>query len=102
MTAENFLKSKKYPSFNNSGGLGVGYCHQAMIEFAKYHVEQALKAALEDAPTGSSTDIPSYEEMEDAILNAYPLENIKQEINFRIIFLSGQKVLYQLCKNITK
>ena len=50
---------------------------EAMIEFAKYHVKQALKAALEEAPTGSSTDIPSYEDMEDAILNAYPLENIK-------------------------
>ena len=46
-------------------------------EFAKLHVKEALKVALEDAPTGSSTDIPSYEEMEDAILNAYPLENIK-------------------------
>ena len=50
---------------------------EAMIKFAKYHVEQALKAALEEAPTGSSTDIPSYEDMEDAILNTYPLENIK-------------------------
>lgn len=49
---------------------------QMMIDFAKYHVEQALKAALEEAPTGSSTDIPSYEDMKDAILNAYPLENI--------------------------
>ena len=50
---------------------------EAMIKFAKYHVEQALKLALEEAPTGSSTDIPSYEDMKDAILNAYPLENIK-------------------------
>ena len=50
---------------------------EAMIEFAKLHVEQALKLALEEAPTGSSTDIPRYEDMKDAILNAYPLENIK-------------------------
>ena len=49
----------------------------AMIEFAKLHVTEALKQALEDSPTGSSTDIPSYEDMKDAILNAYPLENIK-------------------------
>lgn len=48
-----------------------------MIEFAKLHVQAALKQALEDSPTGSSTDIPSYGEMKDAILNAYPLENIK-------------------------
>ncbi len=51
--------------------------YHAMREFAKYHVEEALKQALEDSPTGSSTDIPSYEDMEDAILNSYPLENIK-------------------------
>ena len=34
-------------------------------------------AALEDSPHGSSTDIPSYEDMKNAILNAYPLKNIK-------------------------
>ena len=51
--------------------------YHAMREFAKYHVEEALKQALEDSPTGSSTDIPSYEDMKDAILNSYPLENIK-------------------------
>ena len=51
--------------------------YHAMREFAKYHVEKALKQALEDSPTGSSTDIPSYEDMKDAILNSYPLENIK-------------------------
>ncbi len=48
-----------------------------MIEFAKLHVTEALKLALEDSPTGSITDIPSYEDMEDAILNAYPLDLIK-------------------------
>ena len=51
--------------------------YHAMREFAKYPVEEALKQALEDSPTGSSTDIPSYEDMKDAILNSYPLENIK-------------------------
>ena len=50
---------------------------KVMIEFARYHVKEALKAALEDSPTGSSTDIHSYEDMKDAILNAYPLEKIK-------------------------
>lgn len=50
----------------------------AMIEFAKMHVEAALKEALESIPClGSSTDIPSYEDVEEAVLNAYPLENIK-------------------------
>ena len=49
-----------------------------LIEFAKMHVQEALKQALESIPClGSSTDIPSYEEVEDAVLNSYPLENIK-------------------------
>jgi len=50
----------------------------AMIEFAKMHCEAALKAALESIPClGSSTDIATYEEVEDAVLNSYPLTNIK-------------------------
>lgn len=49
-----------------------------LIEFAKLHVEAALKEALESIPClGSSTDIATYEEVRDAVLNAYPLENIK-------------------------
>ena len=48
-----------------------------LIEFAKIHVEKALKQALENIPClGSSTDIASYEEVEEAVLNSYPLENI--------------------------
>ena len=77
MTAEKFLKSKKYPSFNNAGGIGIGYCHQAMIEFAKFHVESALKAAASDAHT---KDVPYTDDVEvdkESILTAYPLENIK-------------------------
>jgi hypothetical protein len=51
---------------------------KAMIGFAKYHVEEALKEALDSIPClGSSTDIATYEEVENAVLNAYPLENIK-------------------------
>ena len=50
---------------------------RSMIEFAKLHVEAALKAALEDFPCGSSTDTVSHEDAADAILNAYPLNNIK-------------------------
>ena len=48
-----------------------------LIEFAKIHVEKALNQALESIPClGSSTDIASYEEVEEAVLNSYPLENI--------------------------
>ena len=76
-TVEKFLKKKKYPSFNENGGLGLYYVREAMIEFTKMHVQEALKQALESIPClGSSTDIASYEEVEEAVLNSYPLENI--------------------------
>ena len=49
-----------------------------LIEFAKMHVQEALRLALESIPClGSITDIASYEEVEEAILNAYSLGNIK-------------------------
>lgn len=69
------LINNKFPGHN--GIFVLRNIEEFMIEFAKMHVKVALKAALEDSPTGSSTDIPSYEDMKDAILNAYPLENIK-------------------------
>ena len=77
-TAEEFLIEKNYPLYNESGGLGMYYVKEAMIEFAKMHVQESLKQALESIPClGSSTDIASYEEVEDAVLNSYSLENIK-------------------------
>lgn len=49
-----------------------------LIEFTKLHVEAALKEALDSIPClGSSSDIATYEEVEKAVLNAYPLTNIK-------------------------
>lgn len=59
----------------------VGYTHTEMceraIEFAKLHVEAALKACIEDAPSGSSTDTVSYEDVVEALKDSYPLTNIK-------------------------
>ena len=76
-TVEEFLIEKEYPLYNEFGGLGMYYVKKAMIEFAKIHVQEALKQALESIPClGSSTDIASYEEVEEAVLNSYPLENI--------------------------
>jgi uncharacterized protein with PIN domain len=56
---------------------------EAMIEFAKLHVEAALKEASENAKccNGAIVDldhtiIEAYVE-KDSILNAYPLKNIK-------------------------
>ena len=62
--------------FGFKGELWVGV-HKAMIEFAKLHVEAAIKACIEDAPSGSSTDTVSYEDVVEALKDSYPLENIK-------------------------
>ena len=67
-TVKEFMQGKAFsiPSIENM-----------IIEFAKLHVEAALKMAFEDAPCGSSTDIVTCEELHEAIINSYPLENIK-------------------------
>ena len=45
----------------------------AMIEFAKLHVEAALK----EAEIAGQNNWGNSKQMKDAILNSYPLENIK-------------------------
>lgn len=48
-----------------------------MIDFAKMHVEAALKAASEKKTHGMLV-VPLFNEHQrDAIVNSYPLENIK-------------------------
>lgn len=52
----------------------------ALIVFAKLHVEAALKAASENATTVNKPKFKgdiNYVVDEDLILNAYPIENIK-------------------------
>ncbi len=73
MTAEEFLRQK--PFINGM----TRYDQQiAMIEFAKLHVEQALKEASENADTIYRGDsFGDYIVDKDSILNAYPPENIK-------------------------
>lgn len=85
-TAEEFLIEKEYPLYNKSGGLGMYYVREAMIEFAKMHVQEALKQASEKADadfTYLGDDLKEigaeYIEVyiiKDSILNAYSLENI--------------------------
>ena len=74
-TAEEFLRNSSVTSSDRHDFLSK---QELMIGFAKMHVEEALKQALENIPClGSSTDIASYEEVEKAILNSYPLDLIK-------------------------
>ena len=61
--------------FGFKGELWVGV-HKAMIEFAKLHVETALKAASEKAEWKGHT-LAAVEICDYSILDAYPLENIK-------------------------
>lgn len=82
MTAEeiykNYVDFDIVPFKNYNEELIKNDTKLAMIKFAQYHVEQALKEALDSIPClGSSTDIASYDEVEEAVLNAYPLNNIK-------------------------
>ena len=70
-TAEEFLDA------NTSGIIDEIKCKELMIEFAKLHVEAAIKACIEDAPSGSSTDTVSYEDVVEALKDSYPLTNIK-------------------------
>ena len=63
-TAEEFLETDK--DWNRTTA-------QMMIEFAKLHVEAALK----QADIEGQTNWGNSQKMKDAILNAYPLTNIK-------------------------
>ena len=77
-TAEEFLIKENLPTDILSGD-DINY---AMIEFAKLHVEVALKEASENA----DMDNEYYQSLQEgtsggidieSILNAYPLTNIK-------------------------
>ena len=71
-TAEEFLQNSNKTTFNA--------IEETMIEFAKLHVQAALKAEDDNADvtvvdvdmTGTIWGVDS-----ETILNAYPLENIK-------------------------
>lgn len=77
-TAKEFLKNKwNYAVENN---LTIPYDNkeeERLIEFAKLHVEAAIETCIEEAPSGSSTDTVSYEDVVKALKDCYPLTNIK-------------------------
>lgn len=85
-TAEEFVEKTNLYSHKDDAGDKVYYdnhTHTLMIEFAKLHVETALKEASKKAECCADaivdlghTIIEAYVE-EDSILNAYPLTNIK-------------------------
>lgn len=91
-TVEEFLIEKEYPLYNESGGLGMYYVREAMIEFEKIHVQGALRLASEKAfveyidlntdEIFDYTDVMTDDDVgadvnKKSILNAYPLDLIK-------------------------
>lgn len=71
-----------YLDFCKSQGMDeseIGY-DDVMIDFAKYHVELALKAVSENSEInylGGNSDINDFEIDKKSILESYPLTNIK-------------------------
>jgi hypothetical protein len=77
ITAEEFLNQKL-------GKTPIGILPEVLIEFAKLHVEAALKEASEKATAFSKTSVYGGQAFKKkaivnsySILNAYSLENIK-------------------------
>lgn len=73
-TAEEFLPK------NSNGMYSRNEVETAMIEFAKLHVEKALKEASQQAEISNKPKFSGDYNLvvdEDSILNSYPLENIK-------------------------
>lgn len=79
-TAEEFLKNSKNVNYTSlKDEVKLYFIEQDLIEFAKMHVQEALKQASEKAQAYNkpkfSSDINPQVDME-SILNAYSLENI--------------------------
>ena len=75
MTAEKFLENW----FNRKGYVAIDQAddiEESLIEFAKYHVEQALKEASKAALDKQNPDNRKYVSKK-LIINSYPLTNIK-------------------------
>jgi hypothetical protein len=70
----NTVAYEEYPD-SYSSAIELEDVRDMLIEFAQFHVTEALKAALEDIPYGGSDSI-SYDDVEH-ILESYPLTNIK-------------------------
>ena len=78
-TAEEVIaKIVKFESANDTIECTVYSLSQVMIEFAKLHVEAALKQASEKAITIRDKEFFTLHTVsKSSILNAYPLPNIK-------------------------
>jgi len=71
--------AKEFLEFRTPRGISNDYKEywEAMIEFAQLHVKAAIRECIESAPSGSSTDTVSYEDVVDALKDCYPETLIK-------------------------
>ena len=69
----NFSAREKY-EFNQ---INYSSIYLFAIKFAKFHVQKTIEECIESAPSGSSTDTVSYEDVVKALKDCYPLTNIK-------------------------
>lgn len=85
LRAEEFISQYE---LGNTGKVDIQDAQEALIEFAKLHVQAALKEASEKVKMKDINEDCHYEDEDgnypeimvfdrDAILNAYPLNNIK-------------------------
>lgn len=75
-TAKKFIDTK----FSKNGNvLSIGSAEKIMIEFAKLHVQKALKKVDETISIQISRcyECGGVDSLEQSILNIYPLDNIK-------------------------
>lgn len=75
-TAKEFLKQFE---LGNTGKIDIEDAEEALIEFAKMHVEAALKEASENVKWSEQITMQGLQITinKGLILNAYPLSNIK-------------------------
>jgi hypothetical protein len=82
-TAEELIETSYFHLHLDTDSICLGSIRDAMIEFAKLHVEAALKEASENGQAfvnGNgewiSSNVTAFIN-KDSILNSYPLENIE-------------------------
>jgi hypothetical protein len=78
-TADEFQRNYSIEYYDEGGYQGVEEeeVSKMLIDFAKLHIEAALKVATAKKTYGMMV-VPLFnDEQQKAILNAYPLENIK-------------------------
>lgn len=78
-TAEEFLNNFNKENYNIDKLYYDSYVRKIMIEFAKLHVEAALKAVSENVRYREQITMQGVQRTfnVNSILNAYPLTNIK-------------------------